>query len=408
MKVFALGGYGKVGLPAIKLLARSDLITEIAVAGRSLERAEKAAAEIGEKAIVVHADGTDERELTALLAGYDIIMNAATNEAVLPSIRAATRTGAHYCDVAYGDVLEQALHLAPEAKAAGTIAILANGVHPSISNLMGVHVARQLDEVEQLQIGDASIYNFQDGWDLTPRQWLKDPKESLAALQECRPHIGWMLQIAQENGGRTACVYRDGRWAEADPVRSGVDVPLPQGGTVTAHPYMSTDPLFGSLPRDLGTASPVEMLFSPLPPQLHELLRGYALRVLEGNIGADTAADSFYGTVESDPHHWLTLADDYPPGAKTWVRAVGRKEGRPARNTCWLVAEMWDVGGYFLTSAALAAAALKILRGEIKERGVMTAETTFEPQSFFEEVAAVLPDPPPDGRLIGESLEWLE
>ena len=41
MKVFALGGYGKVGLPAIKLLARSDLITEIAVAGRSLERAER-------------------------------------------------------------------------------------------------------------------------------------------------------------------------------------------------------------------------------------------------------------------------------------------------------------------------------------------------------------------------------
>ena len=51
MKVFVLGGYGIVGLPAIKLLAQSDLITKIAVAGRSLERAEKAATEIGEKAI---------------------------------------------------------------------------------------------------------------------------------------------------------------------------------------------------------------------------------------------------------------------------------------------------------------------------------------------------------------------
>ena len=77
MKVFALGGYGKVGLPAIKLLAQSDLVTEIAVAGRSLERAEKAATEIGEKAIAVQADGTDEQELTSLLAGYDIIVNAA-------------------------------------------------------------------------------------------------------------------------------------------------------------------------------------------------------------------------------------------------------------------------------------------------------------------------------------------
>ena len=51
MKVFALGGYGKVGLPAIKLLAQSDLVSKIAVAGRSLERAEKAATEVGEKGV---------------------------------------------------------------------------------------------------------------------------------------------------------------------------------------------------------------------------------------------------------------------------------------------------------------------------------------------------------------------
>ena len=54
MKVLALGGYGKVGLPAIKLLAQSDLVTEIAVAGRNMERAEKAAAEIGSKFPVTH------------------------------------------------------------------------------------------------------------------------------------------------------------------------------------------------------------------------------------------------------------------------------------------------------------------------------------------------------------------
>ena len=36
-------------LQAIKLLAQSDLVTEIAIVGRSLERARKAAREIGEK-----------------------------------------------------------------------------------------------------------------------------------------------------------------------------------------------------------------------------------------------------------------------------------------------------------------------------------------------------------------------
>ena len=50
----------------------------------------------------------------------------------------------------------------------------------------------------------------------------------------------------------------------------------------------------------------------------------------------------------------------------------------------------------------------KILRGEIREQGVMHAETALEPVSFFYEVAVVLPEPPPDGRLVGESFEWLE
>ena len=69
---------------------------------------------------------------------------------------------------------------------------------------------------------------------------------------------------------------------------------------------------------------------------------------------------------------------------------------------------MWDVGGYFLTSVASAVAVRKILRGEIRKRGVMHAEVAFEPVSFFDESAAVLLEPSLDGRLIGESFAWLE
>ena len=96
MKVFALGGYGTVGLPAIRLLVESDLVTEIALAGRTVERAEQAAAQIGEKATAVQVDGTDEEQLALSLAGYDIIVNTAANQVVLPAIHAAIRAGAHY------------------------------------------------------------------------------------------------------------------------------------------------------------------------------------------------------------------------------------------------------------------------------------------------------------------------
>jgi saccharopine dehydrogenase-like NADP-dependent oxidoreductase len=408
MKVFVLGGYGKTGLPAIKLLAQSELISEIAIAGRSLERAEKAATEIGEKVVALQADGSDEQELTSLLSGYDIIMNAAYNPTVLPAIRAAIRSGTHYCDVSWGDVLEPALQLAPEAEAAGITAIIATGISPCISNLMGVHVRRQLEEVEQLQIGRADVFDFNTGRELTPQQWLKDPKESLSALLEFKPFFTWVLQEQQERGLRSALNYQDGGWVELNPIRSGLDVPHLESGTIHSYPYASADDSWCTLPRDLAEASPVEIWFSPLPTQLHDVLREQALRVLGGEIDADRALNSFYATAERDPQRWLTLPDDFVMIPKMWVRALGRKEGRTVRHTCWFTDHMWNVGGYFLTSVALASAARMILRGDIRERGVMTAETAFEPLPFFDEVIALLPEPPPDGKLIDESFEWLE
>ena len=318
------------------------------------------------------------------------------------------RSGAHYCDVSFAAVLEEAQRLAPEARAAGITAILANGIHPSISNLMGVHVARQLDEVVQLQLGEASIYNFQTGGELTPRQWLEDPEESLAALQAYRGTITWMLGIEQQIATRPALAYRDGEWVEADPVTSGVDVPVGQGRTIPLCPYASTEPLFGSLPVDLALAPPVEMFFSPLPPQLYDVLWEQALRVRRGDADAEAVAAAFYDTVERDPQRWLTLPDGHTPAPpKIWARAVGRKEGRAARCTCWFTGPAWNVGGYLLTSVPLVATALQVLRGEITERGVMAAEAAIEPQPFFDQVAALLPERLPDGRLIGDSFEWM-
>jgi hypothetical protein len=150
------------------------------------------------------------------------------------------------------------------------------------------------------------------------------------------------------------------------------------------------------------------MFFSPLPPQLHGLVRENALHMLKENTDPDNAISSFYDAVDSDPRHWLTLPDGFVPISKMWTRAMGIKKGRPARFSCWLKAPAWDVGGYFLVSAAQAVAVFKILQGNIGKRGVMIAEKAFEPLPFLDEVATLMPEAFPDGKLIGESLEWLE
>lgn len=409
MRAFVLGGSGIVGRPIVRMLAGDETVTRIAVAGRNVERAIAIAKELGGgKAVAVEVDGSAEDALVAQLDGYDIILNAATAEATMPAVRAAIRSGVHYCDVVtFGDDLDRAIELAADARAAGIDAVVANGIHPSITNLMGVHVAHQLDQVEQLQLGDASMYDFASGRDLTPAQWREDPRESLAELRPFMGQAEWMMHLAREAGIRTLRDHLDGRWEDVDPIASGVDVPLPDGGSIAVRPYVSIDPLFGALPTDLGAVPPVEMMFTPLPPQLHDVLRELATRVVRGDIDTDAAMDSFFATVEGDPARWLTMADDFVPIAKTWSRAVGLKDGRATRCTCWLRAPAWELGGYLLTSVALVAAAKLIMRRDLLERGVIAAEAAFNPRSFLDECAGLLGDSLPDGALIAESLEYL-
>ncbi|MCK5054061.1 MAG: saccharopine dehydrogenase NADP-binding domain-containing protein [Anaerolineales bacterium] len=408
MKVFLLGGYGAVGLPSAKLLVESELVSEITLAGRSVERGQQAVAEIGDKVKAVQVDGADEKQLASLVAGYDIIVNSASNQVALPALHAAVRAGAHYCDVGWGqDFIAQMNELAAEARDAGITAIICTGISPCITNLMGVHAANQLDVTEQLQGGRSWV--FQGARTLTPQQWLENPEESLAVLHEFKNFLEWMLEVAQQTESRTVRTYQDGRWVDVDPLTSGLQAPLPQGGTVTAYPYGSYDPLFDSLPQDLARVRPVEVWFTPFPPQLHDLFREQALRVAAGNVDPATAVSSFYKTVENDPDRWLTGTNDVVAFSPDWVTAVGRKEGRAARFNCWLAPALWnEQSAWFLTSVPLAVAVLRILSGEARERGVMTAEKAFEPLSFFDEVVALLPEPPPDEKLIGESFEWLE
>lgn len=130
--------------------------------------------------------------------------------------------------------------------------------------------------------------------------------------------------------------------------------------------------------------------------------------MLQAGTAPETVVDAFYDTIAGNPHRWLTSPDDVPTVSEMWIRAVGYKLGHAARCTCWFTAPMWDVKGYYLTSVALVVAAFKILRGEVKERGVITAEKAFEPLPFLDEVASLLETSLIDDEITDESFEWLE
>ena len=404
MRVFVVGGSGTVGRDVIGLLAPSDLVSHIGVAGRNRAHAEKAAAAIGVKGTAVHADASDEQDLAQRLAGYDLVVNAATDETVMPVLRSAIKAGVHYCDV---NLVDEATELTAEAEEAGITAIIRNGIGPGLSNLMGMHVARQLDEVRQLQRGMASLINFDPLNEVTSLSWLHDPDAIRIVLHEFAPFMIWMLEMMQENGRRTMLDLQHGQWLEVDPIGQGVVVPY-DGGIGLTYPFASLDSFWQALPTELAELAPMEMWFSTLPPQADAVLREQTRRMVDDGIDPGTAVGAFFDVVDADPQGWLTVPDGYIPVPIMWLRAIGHKDGRPARSDCWISALLPELPGWFLTNAALAAAALKMLHGEVTRPGVMTAEQAFDPESFFDELAGLLPQPPSDGHLLSRSFHWLD
>jgi len=91
MRVLLLGGAGRFGLFTARRLIASDIVSEVAIAGRNQDALTPATSELGEKARVVQVDIHDERRLASVAADYDIIVNVAGPEweVLLSALRTA-------------------------------------------------------------------------------------------------------------------------------------------------------------------------------------------------------------------------------------------------------------------------------------------------------------------------------
>ena len=385
MKALALGGSGHTGRSAAQILAASDLVSEIVIAGRTLKTAERFATELGDKATAVRVNATDEQRLAILAADCDVIVNTAGPdfEVPLPAARAAIRAGVHYCDIgADGPMTEQVLELDGEAKAAGVIAVPGIGIAPGLTNLMALHADRQLDETEEIQFG-----------------YLFSAEPHVQELRETG-HVSATWETILKFASGMVRTYRDGRWIEVNAFESGVEVVLPQTGSVaTAFPVATPEPI--TLSRYLSGVKTVTTLIGLIPPELNDLWREQARLIAAGDVDPSQASRSLLEAVSDDPGRLLGRPMGLP-SVPAWLIALGIKQGRRARYACWPTA--W----WMSTGAVIAVAALKILRGEIGKVGVLPPEACFDPMSFFSEVARYGAEQAPGGKLLGESFQQLE
>lgn len=309
----------------------------------------------------------------------------------LPVTRAAIAAGVHCVDIAAdGRTLEQVLALDREAKDAGVAVVTGIGHIPGMSNLLMQHAANQVGKVEEL---DLCVW-----WDLGQENanLFGDPEEM---KRTGRVNASWQTVLTWVTG--QVRTYREGRWVDVDPFEDATDVSLPMdGGIVRAVPIASTEPI--SFPRHIPGIRAVSIRMALLPPQLSDLLREQAARIASGRSDARQATIAFLDTVRSDPNRQLTSRPRVPHDFGMLATATGRRGNQKVRYSCW------PAGPWESTIGPLTTAALRILRGDVRARGILPPEAVFDPLPFLEEAARYRSKSAKRSRLLDESREVLD
>lgn len=389
MRVLALGGAGEYGRHAVRILASSTLVSEIVIAGRSLENAQNCAKDTGEKARAVFIDVSDRDRLVALARDFDIVVNTSGPEweTVLKVLDAAITAGINYCDIGgHGPTTEKALELDSAAKAKGVTALLGIGACPGVGTLMMVHAARQLDSAEEVRscvVAPAAAFGI--------------TKEVLRSYKEAsRLSAGW--QMFMKWATPPFHDYFDGELATIENETEEMKITTPGNGEIPAVLVSSAEAI--TIPRSMPDIRGVHTLFSWFPFELNGIYRELGGRVAKGGLDESQAALAFLDQVIVEQDRGQSVPGGLLMGVR-WAEAVGTKDGNRMRYNCWPT-------GWFRpnpTPVAVALAALKILGGEIEAHGVLTPESCLEPMSFFREVACQQLKTDEPGKLLNETWE---
>jgi len=391
LKILHLGGSGLFGLPTARRLAASESVAEICLAGRNQEALARAVAQIGDKARSVQLDARDADRVSSVAADFDLVVNTAGPEweVLVPSLRGAIAAGVHYCDIgAFSGTVRDQLAMNGAAKEQDVVAILGIGFDPGLDNLLAAHASRNLDSVDEIQLR---------------HRWLGPGFVSQSLdLYRKDGHVDTSLQGAFRVLNEPVSVYREREWTMVDALEAASEFVLPGSRSARAFPFGTSEAV--TLPHYIAGVRSVSTVLIVEPPQLAELLARTALRMRAEGLTFLDAAKSFLRTVGEDPDRWLKTPEGVVP-APSWytsASATGWKGGSRARLT------YWPDGLPSSTVIPLTVAALRILRGEVSERGVLPPEGCFEPMSFFKEAATYAKEEDRAKPLLGESIEWID
>ena len=342
-RILVLGGYGMAGMPLARLLLRETDVS-LVLAGRCIDRAERAAAELnaefqGDRVSATCADASVPDSLNAAFQDVGFVLVASSTARYVRQIAtAALRARIDYLDIHYSNTQYARLQpLAQEIERAGLCFITEAGFHPGLPAAMVRYAALGFDRLDSATVG--SVINQGGGLPLTDG----------------------VYELVEEFKDYRALVYKDGAWRESK-----------NGGMADA---IRID--FGS-PFGRRNCFPMFLEEMRAMPEMLPSLRETGFYIAGFNWFADwfvmplmMVAMKLFPRVAVKPMGrllcWSTRAFSSPPyGIVMRVEAAGEKGGQPKS----VEVSLFHDDGYLFTAIPVVACLLQYLDGSLRRPGL--------------------------------------
>ncbi len=360
MRVLIIG-VGAVGSVIAKHLARSEEVSELIIADKSIERAKLVASEIGRKKITLkRVNAADSRKVSSLARNADLLINATLPRYNIPLMKACLEAGTHYIDLASDDTDEQ-LEFHERFKEAGLTAIICMGEDPGISNILARYGAGQLSKTLSIKIRDCES------------SIIKGMRSHLTPL--------FSKEVYFSELSESAYIYQNGRIKRLPPLSGYEEYEFPPPiGRLPVY-AVSHEEVF-TLPRYIKGVRYVDFkLF--IPPDVVQILRvlkvlGLLSRKKVRVDGQEISPAKVLYAVLPEPEELIGKVSGY---AGVVVEVAGRQGRKPIKQILYTIMshekaykEFGTTATAYLTGTPPAITAQLIANQVIKTRGVVPPE----------------------------------
>ena len=378
MKIIVIGGAGTMGQIIVQDLMECPDVQEILIADYNEEKAKFLARSFNNSRINgVFSNATQVDRMAAIMKGFDAVINAAQYDVNLNVMEACLKAECHYNDLGgMFHITRKQMGLHNDFKRSGLTAVLGIGSAPGITNILARYAYDRLDEVEIVQISNAST-------DLTDMKGIDvfNPPYSIRTIME-----EYAFETVQ---------FIDGEYKTLPPLSGAMEIyfPEPIGKRVCIHtlhsePATIPDSFRGKGIKEVTWRLSLEPDFEKKAAFLSFI--GFSnVDPIEINGQKVIPREALAAVLQKHVAEKLQRVELKIEGmACLRAHVIGRKDKKAVEYTVDCIAKPHSRWGSFCdTSTPPSIVAQMQINGMIKEPGVWAPEQVIDPEFFFKELS---------------------